>query len=355
MKKFLLLGMFAVLSLVAVGTGIIAQNRDLDAARAARKTRASSDSSTRARSASESRESRGARTERQGRASRNSDSAEQSGGTRSNRAASSSKGRRTRSASGTGTRSRTRGTATDSKPTATRGSSGTSARAAGVPQGRITRSSGWGVSPDSAYGGDNGVVKDVWSRRDQASTRGEGRTNRGSREEGGSSRTTPFERGYNEDGTERTRRGGSGEQQLTGCDRGYVMINNGTEAFCGRCSSDANYDVVTQKCTCRTGFSGDGLTCAHEVNPNSCSEFAEYDIFTGRCVCKPGYGGDGTSCSKCSEFAGINVETHQCVCKAGFFGDGVNCTSNCPKGFIANTSAGRCDSVCPDGYRIHFN
>ncbi|MDR0367053.1 MAG: hypothetical protein LBH41_00560, partial [Rickettsiales bacterium] len=213
------------------------------------------------------------------------------------------------------------------------------------------RSAGWGSEADAEM---NGVVRDVWTRRDGAAMRDMLRNNRSARGEAGDSvRSNPFQRRLNDDGTVASRRGGRLDDVQTDCSRGEVLINTGAEQVCGRCDSHAQYNPASMQCVCRAGWTGDGMSCTATVDPGSCGQYAQYDVEKGACACRPGYGGDGITCRACHESASVDA-SGACACRPGYFGDGFSCESNCRPGFIANNSAFTCEPACPAGYRVQL-
>ncbi|MBI5611139.1 MAG: hypothetical protein HY902_19860, partial [Deltaproteobacteria bacterium] len=91
--------------------------------------------------------------------------------------------------------------------------------------------------------------------------------------------------------------GGDVCKQFNPCDANAVCVNNGT---------------LQPTCTCKTGYAGDGLTCAdvNECSSNNggCSANATCSNTPGSfsCACKAGFSGDGKTCTDINECATNN-------------------------------------------------
>jgi hypothetical protein len=118
---------------------------------------------------------------------------------------------------------------------------------------------------------------------------------------------------------------------------------SGTVQACDSNAACTN-SVGSYTCACKTGYSGDGKTCA-DVNECTagtagCSTNATCGNTTGSftCTCNAGYAGDGKTCTDVNECtAGTAVcapaadcsnttGSYTCACKAGYTGDGKTCT-----------------------------
>ncbi|MGI5863143.1 MAG: EGF domain-containing protein [Myxococcales bacterium] len=134
------------------------------------------------------------------------------------------------------------------------------------------------------------------------------------------------------------------------CKTGYVgdgitcapdpcTINN------GGCAPNATCALADGKpvCTCNSGFVGDGTTCAPEdpcaFDNGGCDANATCALVNGEpvCTCKHGYEGDGLTCTRldpCTvDNGGCDVnaicelidDEPSCTCKEGYTGDGTYC------------------------------
>ena len=122
--------------------------------------------------------------------------------------------------------------------------------------------------------------------------------------------------------------------------------------------------VASFTCTCDSGWTGDGVTCADvdecADGTNNCDDTAICTNTPGSfmCACDVGWMGDGLTCSDIDECAAgtdncdVNASCanttggFDCTCNTGFFGDGVTCTMNpeCGNGVVDQAS-----EECDDG------
>ncbi|XP_078351565.1 uncharacterized protein LOC144636272 isoform X1 [Oculina patagonica] len=145
------------------------------------------------------------------------------------------------------------------------------------------------------------------------------------------------------------------------------------------CSENAmcNNNKGGFSCSCKPGFSGDGINCADidecAKKTENCSENAMCNNNKGgfSCSCKPGFSGDGINCAdidecakkteNCSENAMCNNNKggFSCSCKPGFSGDGINCadidecakkTDNCSENAMCNNNKGGFSCSCKPGF-----
>ncbi|WP_146650510.1 calcium-binding EGF-like domain-containing protein [Labilithrix luteola] len=114
----------------------------------------------------------------------------------------------------------------------------------------------------------------------------------------------------------------------------------------GGCDPNATCEVAAGKvvCTCKTGYEGDGETCADvdecAKDNGGCLENATCANTVGgrTCTCNPGYSGDGvlacTDIDECATNGGLGdcnanatcantVGGRTCTCNAGYLGDGL--------------------------------
>ena len=146
------------------------------------------------------------------------------------------------------------------------------------------------------------------------------------------------------------------------CDANAVCVNNGT---------------LLPTCTCKTGYSGDGLTCS-DVNEcltanGGCAATATCTNSAGSfsCACNAGYTGDGKTCTDVNECLTANggcsangtctnsAGSFSCACKTGYTGDGKTCTDvnecltangGCAATATCTNSAGSFSCACNAGY-----
>ncbi|XP_069476266.1 mucin-4-like [Ambystoma mexicanum] len=143
------------------------------------------------------------------------------------------------------------------------------------------------------------------------------------------------------------------------------------------CSSRATCTntVGSYKCTCNSGFNGDGFSCVDVNECNSttlCSSYATCTNTAGSytCACNPGYQGNGTSCDDEDECSRPNLcsqtavctntqGSYMCSCKPGFQGDGFSCvdvnecnsTTLCSSYATCTNTAGSYTCACNPGYQ----
>lgn len=130
-------------------------------------------------------------------------------------------------------------------------------------------------------------------------------------------------------------------------------------------------------CTCKPGYTGDGLSCADTdecaTATAGCSANAACVNLPGSatCTCSPGYSGDGKTCSDIDECSaatapcGLSADCSNtaggfsCACQAGFAGDGFSCvnvneckagTAKCDPAAQCSDTAGSYVCECPPGY-----
>ena len=158
------------------------------------------------------------------------------------------------------------------------------------------------------------------------------------------------------------------------CKNGYsgdgVTCTDTNECASGggnNCSANANCtnNAGSFSCACKNGYTGDGVTCT-DVNEcasgggNNCSANATCANTTGSftCTCKNGYSGDGVTCSdvnECASGGGNNCSANAtcanttgsftCTCKPTYMGDGVTCNPcNCTGGYSCTSTA--CKTTC---------
>ncbi|KAL9969258.1 hypothetical protein ACROYT_G021454 [Oculina patagonica] len=145
------------------------------------------------------------------------------------------------------------------------------------------------------------------------------------------------------------------------------------------CSQNAkcNNTEGSFNCSCKPGFSGDGINCADidecAMKIDNCSQNAMCNNTEGsfNCSCKPGFSGDGINCAdidectmkidNCSENAMCNNTegSFNCSCKPGFLGDGINCADidecamkidNCSQNAMCNNTEGSFNCSCKPGF-----
>ncbi|XP_078381972.1 uncharacterized protein LOC144664667 isoform X4 [Oculina patagonica] len=165
--------------------------------------------------------------------------------------------------------------------------------------------------------------------------------------------------------------GYTGEQCENDIDECAMKMDNCSEnAMCNNTEGSFN-------CSCKPGFSGDGINCADidecTMKIHNCSENAMCNNTEGsfNCSCKPGFSGDGINCTdldectmkihNCSENAMCNNTegSFNCSCKPGFSGDGINCTDidectikihNCSENAMCNNTEGSFNCSCKPGF-----
>ncbi|XP_046551913.1 uncharacterized protein LOC124261620 [Haliotis rubra] len=139
------------------------------------------------------------------------------------------------------------------------------------------------------------------------------------------------------------------------------------------CSTNADcaYHLSNYICTCRAGYSGNGMTCTeiNECDSSPCSTNADCADHVNRysCTCRAGYSGNGITCTEinecdsgpCSTNADCadHVNRYSCTCRAGYTGNGMTCTeiNECDSG-PCSTNADCADHVnrysctCRAGY-----
>ena len=98
----------------------------------------------------------------------------------------------------------------------------------------------------------------------------------------------------------------------------------------------------TYSCNCKTGFTGNGVSCTNDnecVSTNNCDANADCTDTSGSyvCNCRSGYVGDGISCANVNEcdlnydnchanaVCNDNLGSFSCSCNTGYVGDGVTC------------------------------
>ncbi len=111
------------------------------------------------------------------------------------------------------------------------------------------------------------------------------------------------------------------------------------------CDGNANCTdlAVGFSCTCKSGFTGNGLTCTDinecATNNGGCSADATCTNTPGSntCACKSGFTGNGLTCADINECATNNggcsvnatctnsIGNRTCVCNGSYLGDGVTC------------------------------
>jgi cysteine-rich repeat protein len=130
-------------------------------------------------------------------------------------------------------------------------------------------------------------------------------------------------------------------------------------------------------CTCKPGYSGDGVTCAdidectRGAAPCGANAACTNTAGSFTCACNAGYSGDGITCTdidectrgtaECSASATCTNKTggYTCACKAGYTGDGVTCTdinectsgeAHCSTNAACTNTGGAYTCACKAGY-----
>ncbi|XP_078486514.1 uncharacterized protein LOC144744982 [Ciona intestinalis] len=158
-----------------------------------------------------------------------------------------------------------------------------------------------------------------------------------------------------------------------------IAFLNDLPAFINNITSLESFKKSSFKCTCNTGYNGDGTTACADINEcmvgsNTCHASATCTNTLGSftCACNTGYTGNGTTCldnnectlathschnlATCTNTAG----SYTCTCNTGYNGDGTTAcadinecmvgTNTCNASATCTNTLGSFTCACNTGY-----